>query len=617
MAKNEMSAAEQYRLERKERLAKAAKKNQKKHTSVKMSKTTKKVIAVVLVIALVAGIAAGVVSNSGVLERGKVAFTIAPSDAEVKDAIVTLDASEEITKAEYSYYYVTMFSNYFNTAYQYDYYYGAGAGAAYTGYDYSVSPDTQPCSIADVEGVENPMWTDYFRFAALNSIKYVAACCAYAKANGIELDEADYAEVEEVITSLEEQAKNSNYSTAAYLRYVYGKSMTIDAFRSIAEKQIIATKVQTTLTEGYKNSYTDEEALAEFNKDLTAYGAVVMRTYTINAEKVEVPAEKEGEEATTKVTEETMAAAKATAQSFISKVTDGESFKAAAVEFEKAAGSKEYEKFATDESATLMDEVTYDDVSYYETDADFLKWAFNKDTAANSTYLVEHKDSGYAVYMMIEPVHTPKDKPTYDVRHILVEFPEEKEGEEASTEEAKDSDVELLDASEYEGVTIDIDVDLEKTKDIELYGLAQEILVDYLKGDRSEDHFAELAIEHSTDGNAADGGIYEDVPYGQMVPEFEGWAVAEGREYGDVGIVETTYGYHVMYYIGSGVIKWQDGVKDDMAAAEFNEFAEKIDSIETIELTDMDETVLGEVKDFVVSFAKTQIANIKANSMNG
>ncbi len=617
MAKNEMSAAEQYRLERKERLAKAAKKNQKKHTSVKMSKSAKKAIAIVLAIALVAGIAAGVVSNSGILERGKVAFTIAPSDAEVKDAIVTLDASEEISKAEYSYYYVTMFSNYFNTAYQYDYYYGAGAGAAYTGYDYSVSPDTQPCSIADVEGVENPMWTDYFRQAALNSIKYVAACCAYAKANGIELDDADMAEVDEVVHSLEDQAKEGNYSPAAYLRYVYGKSMTVDAFREIAEKQIIATKVQTTITEGYKNSYTDEDALAEFNKDLTVYGTVVMRTYTVNAEKVEVPAEKEGEEATTKVTEETMAAAKATAQSFISKVTDGESFKAAAVEFEKAAGSKEYEKFATDESATLMDEVTYDDVSYYETDADFLKWAFNKDTAVNSTYLVEHKDSGYAVYMMIEPVHTPKDKPTYDVRHILVQFPEDEEGEEASTEEAKDSDVELLDASKYEGVTIDIDVDLEKTKDIELYGLAQEILVDYLDGDRSEDHFAELAAEHSTDSNAADGGIYEDVTLGYMVPEFEGWAVAEGREYGDVGIVETTYGYHIMYYIGSDIIKWQDNVKNDMATAKFNEFAEKIDSVETIEFKDMDEEVLGDVKDFVVSFAKTQIANIKANSMNG
>ncbi len=614
MAKNEMSAAEQYRQERKERLAKAAKKNAKKHTSVSVPKPVSKAISIILVLAIIAGIGAVVVNNSGILERGKVAFTIAPSEKEIKDAVVTLDESQELTKAEYSYYYVTHFSNYFNTSYQYDYYYGAGAGAAYTGYNYSVSPDVQKCEIADVEGVENPMWTDYFRQSALDSIRYITACEAYAKANGIELDDSDdAAQIEAGINSIKEQADAAHYSLPAYLRFIYGKSMTVDALEKIVAKQVLATKVQTVITEGYEEGYTDEEALKEFNKDLTAYGVVSLRNYVIKADKVEVPAEKEGEEATTKVTDETMAQAKKKAQEFIAKVTDSESFKAAVAEAEKAAGTEDSDKFTTDDSLTLMNEITYSDLSYAQTDTDFLNWAFNKDTEINKTYLVENKDTGYTVFMMVSPVSTPTDKETYDVRHILLQFPEE----EKKDDDKADSDVKLLDAAEYEGVTIDIDVDLEKTKDIELYGKAQEILVEYLKGDRSEDHFAELAKENSSDGNAASGGIYEGVRLGQMVSEFEDWAVADGRKYGDVGIVETTYGYHIMYYIGSGIHKWQDDVKANMAGNAFNEFAEKLDSVESIEFKDMNEKVMDEVKDFVVSFAKTQIANIKANAAAG
>ena len=128
MANQEKSAAELYREERKERLAKAAKKNAKKSHNVVLTKKSKTAIAVVLVLALVAGIVAFSINNSGVLERGKVAFTVGDT---------------EVSMAEYSYYYNSAFSNYFNYSYQYDYYYGEGMGAMYTGYDYSVSPDQQ------------------------------------------------------------------------------------------------------------------------------------------------------------------------------------------------------------------------------------------------------------------------------------------------------------------------------------------------------------------------------------------------------------------------------------------------------------------------------------------
>ncbi len=86
---------------------------------------------------------------------------------------------------------------------------------------------------------------------------------------------------------------------------------------------------------------------------------------------------------------------------------------------------------------------------------------------------------------------------------------------------------------------------------------AQAVLDQWLAGDKSEDSFAALVNEYTDDGNDAnqdgvpDGGLYTDVYVGQMVPEFENWCFDEARQVGDSGLVKTTYGYHVMYFVGS------------------------------------------------------------------
>ena len=78
---------------------------------------------------------------------------------------------------------------------------------------------------------------------------------------------------------------------------------------------------------------------------------------------------------------------------------------------------------------------------------------------------------------------------------------------------------------------------------------AQEILDTYLAGEATEDAFAALANEHSTDtGSNTNGGLYEDVYPGQMVTNFNNWCFDNTRMTGDTGIVESDYGYHVMFF---------------------------------------------------------------------
>lgn len=78
---------------------------------------------------------------------------------------------------------------------------------------------------------------------------------------------------------------------------------------------------------------------------------------------------------------------------------------------------------------------------------------------------------------------------------------------------------------------------------------AQAILDQWLAGDKSEDSFAALANEHSVDSDGTDGGLYEGVYEGQMVTNFNDWCFDETRQYGDYDIVQTEYGYHIMFFV--------------------------------------------------------------------
>ncbi len=81
---------------------------------------------------------------------------------------------------------------------------------------------------------------------------------------------------------------------------------------------------------------------------------------------------------------------------------------------------------------------------------------------------------------------------------------------------------------------------------------AQEILDTWLAGDKTEESFAALATEKTEDpGSQATGGLYQQVYEGQMVQPFNDWCFDASRQYGDYALVQTSYGYHVMFFVKS------------------------------------------------------------------
>ena len=80
---------------------------------------------------------------------------------------------------------------------------------------------------------------------------------------------------------------------------------------------------------------------------------------------------------------------------------------------------------------------------------------------------------------------------------------------------------------------------------------AQQLYDALVAAGMTEEAFIQAAKENSKDGNAADGGIYDAVYKGQMVAEFENWCFDESRTPGSHGLIKTTYGYHLMFFVQS------------------------------------------------------------------
>ncbi len=90
---------------------------------------------------------------------------------------------------------------------------------------------------------------------------------------------------------------------------------------------------------------------------------------------------------------------------------------------------------------------------------------------------------------------------------------------------------------------------------------AQGLLDEWSTGEKTEESFAELAKLHSEDpGSVEKGGLYTDVYQGQMVAEFDAWVFDETREQGHYGLVKTSYGYHLMYFVEEHPI-WINSVR--------------------------------------------------------
>ncbi len=112
---------------------------------------------------------------------------------------------------------------------------------------------------------------------------------------------------------------------------------------------------------------------------------------------------------------------------------------------------------------------------------------------------------------------------------------------------------------------------------------AQKILDQWLEGDANEETFAQMANQYSEDpGSNTNGGIYTQVQEGQMVEEFDYWLFYEDHKYGDYGLVKTSFGYHIMFFVSVDEI-WAVETENQMISEQIEEKAKAAEEIWPIE----------------------------------
>jgi hypothetical protein len=518
---SEKTAAEIYREERKKRLEKSAKKNAKKSPELtKFRKGVAKVIAVVLSVIIILGACYGILNFFGISQK-------ILSAAKVGD--------ERISVAKYNYYYMRLYSNIAQTATQYEQQYGSGMGKMYTGYDVNLSPSEQEYTASDLglgEG-KTAYWSDYFRITALDMIHQYTTYYNEAVAEGIRLTEDQEKEIDDAVEQLREYAKKNDYSLNRYLSKQLGSGMNEELLREIYKEQTLAQSLYQVKYAEFEDAQTDDTINKEYAENIKDYALVSVRIFTFKA-NAETTDEMSDEEKTA-AQETALKDAKAKADAALANITDEASFISVAQSNSDTDGYNA-------STATLSTDATYSGIqqSYGTNTAD---WIYDAERKVGDVGLLE----GNSQYVLAYIVQLPYKDMNYpvNVRHILLKFTTDDNGTNTMSE-----------------------------KEMAALKEQAQSLLDEFNAAPSEDAFAELAKSNSQDeGSASNGGLYEDVQPGQMVTAFNDWCFDESRKPGDTGIVETEYGYHIMYFSGKSEHPvWYSNVKSALASNAYEAF---------------------------------------------
>ena len=354
--------------------------NAKKEADKKKKQRTKWIIVGV---ALVIFFAFAIYLNSGALYRSLDALTVKNTEVTVGDT--TISAGERgFSVAECNYVYHMQYISLMNT-------YGNYASTLLH-LDTTKPLDEQECpSFMNKEGKENYTWDQYFRDATKSQLVQLAAFEAYAEQHDIKLTDDDYAEIDETIKSIESTAKENNYgSVSKFLAANYGRGCNESVARAIMELQTLAGKVQTSITD--VETYTAEQLAEKYDSVKDSYDKFTYSYYLVAAELPEHEHSEDEDEHAHEPTDEAKAAAKATAEEILAKLSDGTSLADAAKAVVTDAEIKEQTDLAGSSVETALSE-----------------WIKSADRKAGDTAVV---DSGTGSYVVVFTKRDNNQAPT-------------------------------------------------------------------------------------------------------------------------------------------------------------------------------------------------------------
>lgn len=488
-----MSASDKKKLRREENRAKA----EAKQAASAKEAARLKLYTIIFAVALVLMIAVFVLTtifSTGILEKTTKAVTV---------------GDHTLSSDMLNYFYVDQVYNWFE---QYYYY------ISMFGLDVTQPLDQQTYMSSD------STWADAFLVQAINTIRTTYALYDDAVANGFTLSSEDETSIKATLSNYALYALQNDISLDDYLVSLYGRGANQESFQEYLEVVQLATSYYTEYYNGLTYDQDDFDAAQAENFDLYS-------TYDYTYYFVSYLDYREGgttsESGTTTYSDEEKAAAaaraKEVADSLLPAAKEGpDALKAAALALDINIGKTEDDLSAFAEVSFLQSKLN----------SSVKEWMTAEGRKAGDVAVLESTSTSTAedgtetttvigYYVVYFEGKETNEFEMVDVRHILVAF---------------ETDDDSSDPTEAQREAARLE--------------AADILLEWTAGEKTEDSFAELAEKYSDDSSASNGGLIENIYPGVTAEAFENWCLDDSRQYGDANVIETEYGYHVMFYIG-------------------------------------------------------------------
>lgn len=397
-------------------------------------------------------------------------------------------------------------------------------------YDIDLSKDFSTQYTTDDDGNEIS-WQDRFKENTTELIKKNTIYYQKGIESGITITDAQKEMIETQLDNIKNAASSANLGVNEYIAQTYGDNCGLETLRKYLEQNYISSVYY--YQQQIKLRPSEDELNAYFKENENDYKSC---SYAILEAEYDTSSDA------------TKKAAVDNAKAAIAKITDEDSMKALIPEFCSdliskyiSAGYFTNESDAVDAFAGAMDSTSVKSDVESNFGEDIADWMFNTDTAVGSLNYYADENAG-VIYIIMKTSQPALDSDSaskvYSVRHILV-IPESGDDDSSSSSSSSTATKKY---TEEEWAAA-----LEK---------ANSILDEYNKGDKTELSFAELAEKYTDDTSSTSvnmnnmyGGGIMDTQLGQMVSDFENWAIDSSRKYGDVEIVKSSYGYHIMFFI--------------------------------------------------------------------
>ncbi len=531
-----MSASSKKKLRKEQNAAQVTERQRRQQAEARKTKIYTVVFVTAMSLVLcVALLVLGVrfVNRTGVLQRNTIAATV---------------GNRELNTVQMSYFYTDAIDKFYSD--MYDQY------AEYTDMYLNILYQLNPTKSLNSQ-VQNKetgaTWADYFVEKAINDAKFYYTMYDKAIAENYTLPEDERKELEGSISVIEDISELYGYkNVSAYLQASYGYGADDKTYYDYLNL--------TALAKSYCNAYSD--SLEYSDKDITDhekehasdYNSYKYASYALVYTKF-LEGGTENEDGTTTYTDEQKDAARAKMKAIAEQLATAKTVEEldamiSALDINKDSkepvvstktvrtlGSKITENIAKwlgEEGRKVGD---IDAIPYYTT-------IENEDGTTTST------EDGYYIVALQDV--DKNDKRMDRVRHLLVKF----------TGGTTDED----------GNTVYSDASKNKAKES-----ATNYLNTWKSGAATEESFIELVKKHSDDGSASIGGLFENIHAdSSYVENFLNWSIDDARQVGDTEVIETEYGYHVMYYCGETEQTYRENmITETLRGEDYNKWVEE------------------------------------------